>query len=525
MIPLQAGLTGSLSEAALPIGGGLLLMAVLLVVNRRAIGVEEFEEFATARGVFGSIPIATSYLAAFFVGASYTAFFGAAVNWGYTYYYSTIYSVFGLVVLYMVTRRIWVWGDAHDLTTQADGFAFRYDSELVRQLGTWGGMLASFPWLIMEMWTLGFLWSHASYGHLPFWLAMAIGATIIGVYVALGGMRGVVTSHLVVGATLILGSIVFGALLIYTGPFGSYTALLNGIQAEIPAALTYPGPALGAINAPTTYWTSIIVTSTMGAFVWPWVMNRIYAAESPTSAKAGGSIVQLLIPWIGFIGFLGVGYMITLMAQSGLPSFGADNPQQGWLWISDYVFGPVGAAVGVIVALALVVGTVSALVHFFGTTFSRDVIRPLSDGLSSKQETRYAQLFAVVVIVAAYVLANLELPLLIFIALTAYQFIIQLFPAQILGFIWPGATKEGVIVGLVGGLTVTGILTYQTYPGLVSYYGFTPGVYGVIANLILFFAVSLITTTPDRNYRIFDEVEEYMQKEYGGASQPSLGDD
>lgn len=517
---LQAGLTGTLADAALPILGGLAFMAFLVVVNRRALGVEEFEEFATARGVFGSIPIAMSYLAAFFVGASYTAFFGVTVHWGYGYYYAVAYSVFGIFILYLVTRRIWVWGDAHDITTQADGFGFRYDSQFVRQLGTWGGMAASFPWLIMELWTLGFLWSHASYGKLPFWLAMAIGAAAIGIYVALGGMRGVVTSHLVVGVSLILGSLVFGTLLIVYGPFGGFGSLFGTIESNVPSMLTYPGPALE--GTPTTYWTSIIVTSMMGAFVWPWVMNRVYAAESPTSAKAGAGIVALLIPWIGFLGFLAVGLMVRGMGATGLGDYGTANPQQGWLWVSDFVFGPIGVTVGVIVALALAVGTVSALVHFFGTTFSRDVVRPLKDDLGDKRETRIAQVFAVFVTVLAYILANLDLPMLIFIALTAYQFIIQLFPAQILGFIWPGATKEGVSVGLIGGLAVTLYLTYTTFPGIVSFLGFTPGVWGVLVNLVLFFAVSYVTDTPDRNYRIFEEVEQYMKEEYGGAATPTV---
>lgn len=490
----------SLGLAIIPTLVVLGYMAVLLWMNRRSYGVQEFNEFATANRAFGVWAITFSMMATWYVGASYTAWMGMAVNFGFVYTYTPVYGAFCLILLYLILDKMWIWGATHQLNTQGALWGLRYNSNKIKALAGVVGVIASFPWLIMEFWTIGYLLSHGTYGYLPFLWAMLIGAAIIAVYVALGGMRAVITAHFVQGLLFALGATVFTYILIYMNTGGFAPTIRNAV-ANFPEILTYPGPGW---NPPPQWWASIIITSSVGGFLWPWAMNRVFASDSVRTAKRATwqaiTIGTLICVFFLFFG---------LSAHS--LGYARENPQMVWLWLSDNLGGPVFLTLALLVAMSAVLSTTASLIHFFGASIAEDVLKPLNSKLDSRQATRLAQYVVFGVSVLAFFIANMELPMLIFVALLTYQFIIQLGPGQLLGMYWKRGNAVGAVAGMIAGLAVAFYLTYL-HPEGISFGGWTPGVWGLVVNTIIYIGCGYALPVDKRTEELFQEVENYHRQ-------------
>jgi SSS family solute:Na+ symporter len=81
--------------------------------------------------------------------------------------------------------------------------------------------------------------------------------------------------------------------------------------------------------------------------------------------------------------------------------------------------------------------------------------------------------------------------LIVSVLLVAYAFIAQLFPGVVIGGVfWTRATKQGMLAGLLTGWAVCGalMLTHHDPVG-----GVNAGLIGLVANVLVFVAVSVVT--------------------------------
>ncbi|HHX51036.1 MAG TPA: hypothetical protein GX711_06325, partial [Clostridia bacterium] len=375
----------SFGVAMIPLITAIAFFVLLLIINRKSYGEQAFNQFATASQTFGVWAITMSLMATWFVGSSYTAWMGFSINSGFIYTYTPIYCTFGLIFLYMIMDKVWIWGYTHKLNTQGALWALRYNSNPVKPFVGIVGMAASFPWLIMEFWTIGYLLQYGTYGYLPFMLAMILGVILIVVYVSLGGMKAVITANFIQGLVFVLGTTVFTYFLI-NGMTGGVADTFKFAFNNYKEMLTFPGPGWGTNPPPTTYWTSLCVTCAVGGFLWPWTINRAFAAESPRVLKQATWQCLGIATIICFFGFLLFG-----MSAHNVP-YALENPQTAWLWIADSIGGPVSVAIALVVAIAATVSTVSSLIHFYGTSIAEDVVKPFNPNVTDKQTTFIARI-------------------------------------------------------------------------------------------------------------------------------------
>lgn len=504
----------SLGVAMLPLSLTIIFFLILLYINRKSFGEQAFNQFATASKTFGVWAITMSLMATWFVGSSYTAWMGMSVQSGFIYAYTPVYCTFGLIFLYLIIDKVWIWGASYTLNTQASLWALRYNSKYVKPFVGIVGMAASFPWLIMEFWTIAYLLQHGTYGYLPFMLAMFIGVILIVVYVSLGGMRAVITANFVQGLVFVLGSTVFTYYLVngMTGGLGDTFRYAFNNYKEM---LTFPGPGWGDTPPPITYWTSLCVTCAVGGFLWPWTMNRIYAAQSPKVCK------QATWQCLGIAAVICFGFQIFGISAHSVP-YAVENPQTAWLWIADSIGGPLVVAIALVVAAAATVSTVSGLIHFFGTSIAEDVIRPFKPDVSDKTATLIARITVGIVSLIAFIIANMELPMLIFVALLMYQFIIQLGPGQLLGMYWKRANKYGAVLGLIAGVSVTFYITF-TDPTGYGLGGWMAGVWGLLVNLIVYVVCGFLVKQDPRTDELFQEVEDHKKKALNNGAETVAG--
>jgi SSS family solute:Na+ symporter len=125
--------------------------------------------------------------------------------------------------------------------------------------------LLNWPWQVLALKTFGYVVSALSYGAVPMPVGIGIFAAIIAFYCVYGGMRSVVLTDFIQGllcTVVVLG----GMLLVIQVKFGGIGDMFQLALKEKPALLAISNP---------NYFIGICIVSSMGAYCWPEIFNRI----------------------------------------------------------------------------------------------------------------------------------------------------------------------------------------------------------------------------------------------------------
>lgn len=445
-------------------------LGLLLLINRRQLGVTTLNDYATASHSIGVLGITFGFLATWYVGAGYTVFSGFAVSYGMIGIYVVPYGIITLLVMYLVAEKSFIWGKKYNLRTQSELLGLRYRSDFIRLLTGFAGVALSVPWLLMEWYTIGYVFNYATEGLISPLLGMIIGIAVVVSYVALGGMRSVVTANIVQGLyMMVIGSAVL--IWVLYQELGGIRGAMQRLLERAPEALTYPGPGW---EPSSNYWTAIVLTSGLGGFMWPWVYNKIFAADSLRTIKQS----VLFAPTLGILSFSLL--ILVAMALHPLP-FAQENPQQALLWIHAEA-GVWPLAFFAVLVMAASLGTVSGILNAMSTAISGDMAQVLNRDISERTALTIARWSVVLIGVGALIGAYIQQGQLVFLALMTYQGMIVLSPVVLLGLYWKRANKFGAIAGFLLGMIVSFGLTLSE-PDFINQYGWTPGVYGFLVTL------------------------------------------
>lgn len=447
-----------------------LFLGLIIWINRRQLGVSTLNDYATANHSIGVLGITFGFLATWYVGAGYTVFSGFAVSFGMIGMYVIPYGIITLLVMYLVAERTFIWGKQYQLRTQSELLGLRYQSDFIRVLTGFAGVALSVPWLLMEWYTIGYVFNYATDGFISPLLGMIIGIFVVVFYVALGGMRSVVTANIVQGLYMMIAGSAVLIYVLYT-ELGGLTAAMDRLFYETPQAMIFPGPGW---EVSPNYWTAIIVTSGLGGFMWPWVYNKLFAADSIRTIKQS----VLFAPVLGILSFA----LLFLLAMSLHPlPFAQQNPEQALFWIHSEA-GVWPLAFFAVLVMAASLGTVSGILNAMSTAISGDIAQVINRKISEKTALKIARWSVVVMSVGALFGAYIKEGQLVFLALMTYQGMIVLSPVVLLGLYWQRANKFGAVTGFLLGMLVSFGLTL-TEPQFIQTYGWTPGVYGFLTTL------------------------------------------
>lgn len=447
-----------------------LFLGLIIWINRRQLGVSTLNDYATANHSIGVLGITFGFLATWYVGAGYTVFSGFAVSFGMIGMYVIPYGIITLLVMYLVAERTFIWGKQYQLRTQSELLGLRYQSDFIRVLTGFAGVALSVPWLLMEWYTIGYVFNYATDGFISPLLGMIIGIFVVVFYVALGGMRSVVTANIVQGVYMMIAGSAVLIYVLYT-ELGGLTAAMDRLFYETPQAMIFPGPGW---EVSPNYWTAIIVTSGLGGFMWPWVYNKLFAADSIRTIKQS----VLFAPVLGILSFA----LLFLLAMSLHPlPFAQQNPEQALFWIHSEA-GVWPLAFFAVLVMAASLGTVSGILNAMSTAISGDIAQVINRKITEKTALKIARWSVVVMSVGALFGAYIKEGQLVFLALMTYQGMIVLSPVVLLGLYWQRANKFGAVTGFLLGMLVSFGLTL-TEPQFIQTYGWTPGVYGFLTTL------------------------------------------
>jgi Na+/proline symporter len=361
----------------------------------------------------------------------------------------------------------------HQGFTLPDFFAARYESRAARAVAAAFILVAYSVMLSAQYQAGGLLFTLVS--GLAYAKAVVLVAVITTAYTMLGGMY----SNAYVGV-LKAGLLLAGYLLAV--PF--LWREMGGLHAV--------GVALNALDPRLTAnwfgWRQLIAISGaigLGLAAAPYEISAIYSMQSRRAT-------QLAIGWSFFFqAFIGIGVLIFgLSARVAVPHLPDPDLATPMLGTSILPFG-----VGLIVLLAAVVTftrTGGAILLTAASAVSHDLYgKLLNPGAGDRARVRAGRLAVVLFSAIPVALAFAHLALVNFIVIYAAKLMVSfLFVPVVIGLNWNGATRDGALASMLGGLAACVIWSVLARP---YFLGLDPAEAGVLVSGALFFGVSRFT--------------------------------
>jgi cation/acetate symporter len=154
--------------------------------------------------------------------------------------------------------------------------------------------------------------------------------------------------------------------------------------------------------------------------------------------------------------------------------------------------------------LAAALSTADGLLMVIASALAHDVYaRTLHPGASPRERLLLGRVLILLVAVAAAFAATRRLAIIVQLVAWAFSFAAAtFFPILVLGIFWKRANAKGAIAGMLAGLFVTlGYMLLNSWNPQWNILGIThvaAGVFGMLTNFIVTYAVSRLTASPNR---------------------------
>ncbi|HMB93673.1 MAG TPA: sodium:solute symporter family protein, partial [Rhodothermales bacterium] len=341
-------------------------------------------------------------------------------------------------------------------------------------------------------------------GRVPEWVGAGVTYGIVLIYVLTSGVMGIGWTNMLQGIFMLVIAWFLGLYLPYK-LYGGVGPMFEQIAAsDMRAMLQAPG--LDGTGAPWNWWafSSAVVVSAVGFSMWPHLFMKSYAARSERTLRLTVVLYptfQLFLVPILLIGFAGV------LAFPGVTPADTIVPYL----LTQIDLSPV--LIGFVCAgtLAASMSSGDTILHAAASIGIRDGVRPLvGDALTDLRERFWIRMLIVVIGAVAYYFAVVSQVSIVALLLGSYGGVAQIFPLLFAAFYWPRATGAGALAGLVAGIGVNTLFLVLPQWRPVPMH---EGIYGLLANVLVFVAVSLATQPePMEKLRVYMGLEDSTTK-------------
>ena len=418
-----------------------------------------------------------------------------------------------LITWIVLAKRMRLLADIRDVLTLADAMYVRYESAWVRGLTGFAVIIGVIAYLATNLAALQFV-MRAIFG-IPVVWGLLSGATILLLYSSLGGMIAGVWTDFVQGITMIVGSIF---VLFFALEFGGGMENISRNLASTDPALVSPFGTLGidaALTAPIFVALAWWILFGLGSAGQPHLITKFYMSRNMKILKWGAPIAAISYMISSMIAF-SAGLSMRAMVEAGeIPALESPSLAAPLFVLNQTP----GVIAGLILAalLAAIMSTSDSFLNIGAAAISRDIPRALGYPIEDDQtELRLTQAaLAGLTILSTLVVFYSDTLVGILGTIGWGFFAAAFFPMAVFGLNWKGATKEGAIAGVIGGLIVN--IFYAVLPriadvvglanineGIMALYpfteGFPVGTPALLVSIILTIGVSFATqnrhTTP-----------------------------
>jgi len=471
------------ATVAAPVLAWLLALALGLAARRGLL--MDYEQWVVGKRTLGGV-----FVFVLLAGELYTTFTllgasGWAERYGAPAFYIVAYGTLAYVVGFWFLPPLWRYGRRHGLLSERDFFAHRYRSPGLGRLVAWVGLLAMFPYLVLQLRALGLIVSVTSANAIGAHAAIVASGAAVVVYVAASGLRSSTWTALVKDA-LLLGLIGVLAVVLPARLAGGVGPLIGGLVVRDPHLFVLP-----AHGYDTGWFVTTVVLSALGFFLWPHTFPAIFSARGEGALRRSTTILplyQLLLVAVFVLGFTARAFDPHLRHHDRALLTLVMRTTPSWT-------GALLGAAGVLTALvpsALLLLTMGSVLSAESAGASRRF------GLSDVTRARLA---VVAITLLAVTVALRSLHGIVFLLLLGYSYVTQLLPAAVSGLRGrPWFGTEGAVAGVLAGVAIVtfallapGIWTAflsALSPALLSW---NVGFVALVVNIVVAFAVGRLT--------------------------------
>ncbi|MDO4474858.1 MAG: sodium:solute symporter [Eubacteriales bacterium] len=481
------------------------------------------------------------WLTAFAFGTSYFSaviFVGYAGQFGWNFGLASTWAGLGnafigsLLAWNILGRRTRIMTQHLDAKTMPDFFGKRFDSQTLKIVAS----IIVFVFLIPYTASLynGLSSLFGLVFDIPYWVVIALMAVLTGVYVIFGGYMATAINDFIQGIIMLFGiCAVIGAVLMDNGGLIAATQNLAAIEGDAGwqgAYASFLGPDPLAL-------LFVVMLTSLGTWGLPQMVGKFYAIKSENDIHKGTVISTVFAIIVAggcyFLGGFGRLYAdkIVINEATGKPLFDTIIPSMLSTLPSVIV------AVVIVLVLSASMSTLSSLVLTSSSTFTLDVIKPLSKKeMSDREQVSIMRVFIVFFILISAVIAIFKdaHPEVTFIAQmmgVSWGALAGAFLAPFLyGLYWKGVTKASTVVCFIWGCGIAVIQLCITLMGIdISGWGpilgyifkssINSGVIAMVGGLIFVPIVSMITKKQSEKelteiFSCYDEKSETTVKEH-----------
>lgn len=458
----------------------LTYVAIAMVIGLRARAgrsMNSLEEWGVAGRSMGPV---TLYLLIAAGSVSAYTFMGApgwAYSKGVAVFYVAIYLAYLALVAWYFGPKVWQFGEQFGHVTQASAISDRYQSPALGALAALVMAIGSIAYAVLQTIGSAYILFVMSGGLIPIWLGVVLVLACIAVYLYASGQRAIGRTNAFQGVLMLIVAWAVGLWAVHSATGGlSFAGVFERIQTEHSEFLTLPG-AGGDMSF--SFWTTSIIVSMFSFMppVWTQWMSASSARTIRRSATWLPTYYVVILPMV-VVGFIGI-FSLPELARADTVVL-----EYAMQHLPVVLVGLLGAG-----TLAASMSSSEPFIHSVSLSLSKDVLQPvlkLSDGVTGKL-ARLLILPIMFLVVAPLAIA--EPGSLVMILLVGLGFASQVLPAFIGMFFWPRASRLGVMAGIVVGfLITTAFTTLWPHP-----MGIHAGFWGLMLNLPIFVAVSLMT--------------------------------
>ncbi|MEG0292137.1 MAG: sodium:solute symporter family protein [Anaerovoracaceae bacterium] len=495
---------------------GIYLLIVLILAfapqKKKAADSGSFEEFYTAGKSFGGIVVALIMLVTYYQGSTWTGWQGFVAQYGVFGAYVIPYCVGAGVVMYFLAEKVWPLGKKYSLCTMPDLLELRYQSIWLKVLSGFLGVAMDVTVITMEIVTLGYIINIATSGYVSITMGAGVGIAVLAIYILWGGIKSIGRVDSFNGFLMLIGSIFVSFFVAYFY-YGGISEVFETVLKYEPSQFTLIGSE--GYGTPQ-HWFSFGFICTVGALCWPSLYMKMYVGKGVNEIRYTGIVSAIAGIWCVF--FLLTGFAAIGIEYIGHPGF--EDPQSSLLLLvfrsgNMVVFGLLAVFI-----LAATIGTVDSTLLADAGAFTNDVIigfkrairkapkigtkeySSSEEALDQKKVMLLTRGIIIAMAVLAFIVSQMNIPMLVFLVMMNYQGICLLFPPLIGGLYWKKSTAKGAIAGLICGIAVASSLVALNLEPL----GFIPGVWALLVDTIVFVAVSLMTKNNTENEEVMNDI-------------------
>ncbi len=432
--------------------------------------------------------------------------------------------------------------------TVPDFIAERYESNFARLVALLTAIIISFTYMVGQVAGVGIIMGRL-FG-VSFGLGIAIGMIVIIATTVIGGMKSITWTQVaqyIVLITAYLLPVTILAVQIFHIPLPQ--VLYGKILQEITKFETQYGITPHYIT-PYAKFTSVQFLSLMfvlmaGTAALPHVLMRFFTTPSVRDARwsAGWALVFIAILYLTAPAYAAFAKYVILKDVVGHPI--SDLPAWAQKWAETGLFkvldtngdgiiqwaelkihrdivvlampeiARLAAIVGFFVmagGLAAALSTADGLLLVIAASISNDLyFRMINPNASEKRVVILGKVAVAIAGIIGGIVAAQKIAFIVQIVAWAFSLATaSFFPALILGVFWKRANRYGAVTGLVVGLLITIFYIYMNKTHGFSIFGIqhtASGIFGFIANLIVTYVISKMTTPPsERIQRLVEEI-------------------